>query len=140
MTDFSTNIQELSESLTKLQPDEDNSITSLLSILDSMDEEFLALSQIDVPKEFFANEELSDEAYTYMHEAVAKYHEYYENDVPDDNTLLIANTSYARAMKRIEYISSILKGEVPTGEGIEVTTEDAYDFTPVTDDTIDYDE
>ena len=40
-------------------------------------------------------------------------------------------------MLRLEYISTLLKGETPEGDKIEVTNDEVTDFDPVTED---YDE
>ncbi len=133
MTDFTQNIVGIKESIESIDTSSDGASDELLLLLDSMKDEFQTLSELEVPQEFAPNESLADEAYEYITQAVAMYHEYYDSEAPDDNTLDAANQNYERALKRIEYISSILQGELPTGEGIEVTEEDAYGITPVTD-------
>ncbi|MBR5360721.1 MAG: hypothetical protein IK123_07515, partial [Lachnospiraceae bacterium] len=91
-------------------------------------------SEIKVPKEFASNEQLADEAYEYMQEAVSLYHEYHDDPESDMSVFDAACENYSRAMKRVGYISSILKGEMPEGDDIDVIEEDNTDFEPVTGD------
>ena len=51
-----------------------------------------------------------------------------------DDTFEIAKENYDRAFLRIEYISTILQGEIPEGDNIEVIEEESTDFDPVTAD------
>ena len=106
----------------------------LLQELDSLEEQFRVLSEVDVPDAFASNETLADEAYAYMQEAVGGFHEYYENNEADYATFEIAKENYDRAFLRIEYISTILQGEIPEGDNIEVIEEESTDFDPVTAD------
>ena len=51
------------------------------------------------------------------------YHSAYETDVFDEPTAQAAREYYDRANIRIQYIISILHGEIPEGEGITYTEE-----------------
>ena len=63
-----------------------------------------------------------------------KLDEYYENNEADYATFEVAKENYDRAFLRIEYISTILQGEIPEGDNIEVIEEESTDFDPVTAD------
>lgn len=136
MSDFADSLSVLKENIDTIDVNDPASGTELLSYLDAMDAEFQVLSEIEVPKQFASNEELADDAYTYMHEAVTLYHKYYDN--PDSSTVTFdaAYENYTRAMKRVGYISTLLKGEVPDDADVEVTEEEILDFDPVTDDSV----
>lgn len=135
MSTFSTNVSGIKQSMDELDTTDPNSVTELLGYLDAMETEFEVLSNMNVPKQFSGNETLADEAYEYMTQAVALFHEYYDDSESDYSTFETASENYSRAMKRIEYISTLLKGEVPEGDGVNVEEQD-YDFTPVTDESI----
>ena len=107
---------------------------ALLQELDSLEEQFRVLAEVEVPDVFASNETLADEAYSYIQEAVSGFHEYYENNEADYSTFEVAKANYDRAFLRIEYISTILQGEIPEGDNIEVIEEESTDFDPVTAD------
>lgn len=133
MKKFVTNITKLGEKLDNLDPNKSSSTKTMLKTLDSMELTFKNLADCDVPAQFASNETLADEAYEYMHEAVTMYHSYFENPETDINTADAAYENYTRAMKRVEYISMILQGNMPEGEDVEVTNEETTDFAPVTE-------
>ena len=111
----------------------DTAIDELLSCLDNMNEQFLFLAAIEVPSKFSNIESLADVASTYMGESVSLYHEYYESTDYDDSVRQAANENYIRAMKRKDYISILLQGNIPDDTEVMVTEEDGLDFQPVTD-------
>ena len=135
MSKFTTELTKLSEKLNNIDATDGSNAKSMLKTLDSMELQFRHLSEYDVPEQFASNEELADEAYAYMQEAVSMYHTYYDDPETDINTADAAYENYKRAMQRVEYISIILQGELPEGENIEVTEQESTDFTPVTDDS-----
>lgn len=104
----------------------DKAIEELLENLDALETLFDSLAELEVPSHFGSAEELADDAADYMKEAVALYHKAYEGDEEgiDQDAMDAAYENYTRAMKRIEYIADILKGEIPEGDDIIVTTVD----------------
>lgn len=137
MNNFTNNITIIKDSMESIDTSSENAPADVLACLDSMEEQFRLLSEIEVPKQFAGNEQLADDAYSYMQQAVSMYHEFYDDPECDYSVFEAASENYSRAMKRVGYISSILKGEVPEGEGVDVTEEEATDFDPVTDDSVD---
>ncbi len=133
MSLFCENMSGLKESMEAIDTNSDSSTDEMLSLLNDMEAEFKFLSEMNVPKEFASNKELGYEAYEYMKAAVRMYTDYYSGSEPNDSILDAANENYSRAMKRVNYISLLLQGEMPTDDDISVTEENAYDFTPVTD-------
>ena len=139
MTAFTDEVTTLSDSMNEVNPYDEDANYEMLGYLDEMEEQFKILAEMEVPEQFSINEELADEAYEYMQTAVGGFHEFYEDPTCDYSTFEIAKENYSRSLKRIEYISIILKGEIPEGENIEVTEEESTDFNPVTDDAEDED-
>ncbi len=130
---FTENVADISARMNAIDPASDSATEELLSCLDEMNDQFLALAEMDVPKEFASIETLADEASTYMSEAVTLYHEVFEAEEFSEDTASIAKENYDRAMKRISYISSLLQGELPEGSDIIVTEEEGLDFEPITE-------
>ncbi len=135
MNNFTGNLSVIKDNMDSIDTNAPNAISDILTCLDQLEEQFRLLSEIEVPKEFSANEELADEAYSYMQEANRLYHEFYDDPESDYAVFEAASENYTRAMKRVGYISSILKGETPEGEGVDVTIEEDTDFEPVTDES-----
>ncbi len=134
MNAFAGNINKIKSDMEAVDTMSPDASAELLDCLDRMEEQFQILSEIEVPEEFISNEELADEAYDYMQQAVVMFHDYYEDPSVDRITFDVANENYTRAMKRVNYISSILQGKLPEGTDYEVIKDDT-DFTPVTDES-----
>ena len=131
---FNEEVGTIAGNMNNLDGEDASQSGALLQELDSLEEQFRVLSEVEVPDVFASNETLADEAYSYMQEAVSGFHEYYENNEADYATFEVAKENYDRAFLRIEYISTILQGEIPEGDNIEVIEEESTDFDPVTAD------
>ena len=128
--------QRISEAVTTMDHIDTSSETAqsdLLACLDTMDQEFQHFADLEVPSKFENVASLADEATGYMSEAVRLYHEVFEADGVLEEKANAANENYNRAMKRISYISSLLQGDFPDGDDINIS-EDATDFTPIKED------
>lgn len=121
MSAFFTDIGELNEKINAIDPEADNSTAELLSYLDTLKTEFENLAALEVPEEFESVTSLADEAGSYMAQAVDLYHEAYEAETPDKSVLDTAFAYYSRANVRLQYIVSILHGEIPSGENVTVS-------------------
>lgn len=130
---FTQNISNISTRMEEIDTTSDTAASEVLACLDEMETQFLVLAEMDVPKEFASIESLADEASEYMTEAVRLYHEVFEAEEYPEETASIAQENYNRAMKRLSYISSLLQGELPEGDDIIITEEEALDFEPVTE-------
>ncbi len=97
--------------------------SQLLSYLDDLQAEFTWMAGLDVPDEFSAVDSLADEADENMQQAVSLYHRAYEAETFDEPVAQAAREYYDRANIRIQYIISILHGEIPEGEGVTYTEE-----------------
>lgn len=130
---FTLNIADISTRMEEIDTSSDTAASEVLVCLDEMQEQFLTLAAMDVPKEFASIENLADEASEYMTEAVKLYHEVFESEEYSEETASIAQENYNRALKRLSYISSLLQGKLPEGEDIIITEEERLDFEPITE-------
>jgi hypothetical protein len=60
-----------------------------------------------------------------MQQAVELYHQVFENGEYDEAIAEAAGEYYDRANIRIQYIITILHGEIPEGEGVTYTEENS---------------
>lgn len=70
-------------------------------------------------------ESLADEADENMKEAVALFHTAYEGEAFDAASEQAAREYYERTNVRLQYIITILHGEIPEGEGVTYTEENS---------------
>ena len=137
MMAFQGNISIITETLDLIDENKSQAPALVCDQLDKLTEQFKAMSELEVPKNFSGCEELADDAYTYMAEADRLYKEWAADpDGADKQLVDMAKQNYDRALTRINYISIILQGGVPEGEGVTITEEDVTDFTPVTDEKV----
>lgn len=124
MNSFTEDIQKSFNVLNSIDPSSENAVEEMLSVMNSLSDSFQILAEIDVPDEFLANESLADEAASYMKEAAVLYAETYSGDSYNESIAEAAQENYNRAVKRLNYISQILQGEMPEDESVTVITED----------------
>ncbi len=113
MNQFFENVKIFDSSMNALDPDSETVTTDLLALLDSMDTSFAQMASLEVPDDFPGVAELAAEASEYMSEAVSYYHQAYETDPYDAALEDIARQNYDRANVRLQYIVSIIHGEIP---------------------------
>lgn len=134
MSSFFTNISELNANMNAIDvSDETAAQAELLSYLDALQTEFNSLAELEVPEEFISVESLADEAAENMTQAVSLYHQLYESETFDTTTTEAANEYYSRANIRIQYIISILHGEIPEGENVTITMDDDLELDKETE-------
>lgn len=121
---FTEIIAQRSEAINNIDSSSENAVKDLLENLDAIERVFTSLAELEVPSQFSNAEELADDADNYMKEAVSLYHEAFESETYDEFAAEAALENYNRAMKRIQYIADILKGEIPEGDDVVVTTVD----------------
>lgn len=120
MENFFVGIKTLDEKINSLNPEDENSLAELFIYLEQLEEQFKYLSEIDAPDEFNATESLADEAYDYMIKANQYFAKTFEDNSYNENTYKAGLECYNRANKRVKYIISLLHGEIPTDEGVNV--------------------
>ena len=113
MNQFFENIQTFDSAINSINPESETAVSDLLSLLDSMDTNFQQMASLTVPDGFPGVEELADEASEYMTEAVSYYHQAFEAEPFDTVLADVAKQNYDRANLRIQYIVSILHGDIP---------------------------
>lgn len=124
METFFNNIAEINDNMNSIDVTQDGYVTEILGYLDSLDEEVAWMAELEVPEEFSAVDSLADEASENMTQAVSYYHMAYEGEEYDANMEAAAHEYYDRANTIIQYIITILHGEIPEGEGVTYTQED----------------
>ena len=107
-----------------IDPTSQDAVPQLLAYLDGLQNEITWMAELEVPEQFSAAESLADEADENMKEAVALFHEAYEGDTYDEALGQAALEYYERVNVRIQYIITILHGEIPEGEGVTYTEEE----------------
>ena len=133
MTAFTENVTDIKLRMEGIDTSSENAVSEILGCLDELQVQFELLAEMKVPQKFASIESLADEASTYMTEAVSLYHDVFEAEEYDEATADVAVQNYDRAMTRLSYISTLLQGELPEGENIIITEEEALDFEPVTE-------
>ena len=112
MNQFFENIRIFDSSINAIDPNSETATTELLSLLDSMNTSFSQMASLEVPESFPGVEDLAAQASEYMSEAVSFYHQAYDGEY--DATLEdVARQNYERANIRLQYIVSILHGDIP---------------------------
>ena len=135
MTTFYTEITSIGESINTISPDSEDAVSSLLGHLDAMDSQFQFLAEIPVPDEFASVEDLANDAAEHMSQAVSYYRQAYEGESFNQNYADAASRHYESAMKRVNYIATLLQGKIPEDANIIVTEGDDTEFTPYSEDT-----
>lgn len=123
MQTFFEHIAEFDNNMNAVDVSQPDYLTQMLSYLDALDAEVAWMAGLEVPEEFSAVDSLADEASENMTQAVSFYHMAYENGEYDVNVEQAAREYYERANTRIQYIITLLHGEIPQGEGVTYTEE-----------------
>ena len=125
MNTFFERAAQYNENMNAIDRNSDTALTELLGYLDALAEDIEWMAELEVPEQFSAVESLADEADENMKQAVALFHAAYDGDTYDDGSAQAALEYYNRANIRIQYIIVILHGEIPEGEGVTYTEENA---------------
>ena len=121
---FFNHLAEFNDGMNEVDVNAEDATARMLDYLDRLDEEVAWMAELEVPKEFSAAESLADEASENMSQAVALFHTVYEGEIFDEAIEEAAMEYYSRANIRIQYIITILHGEIPEGEGVTYTEQD----------------
>ncbi len=123
MNTFFERAAEYDEKMNAIDRTSDTAVIELLGYLDAFAEDIEWMAGLEVPEQFSAVESLADEADENMKEAVALYHAAYGGDTYDEGSAQAAREYYDRTNIRLQYIITILHGEIPEGEGVIYTEE-----------------
>jgi hypothetical protein len=130
MTVFYDALSDYNEAINNIDPNAEDAKSQLLGYLDEMNETYKTMSLVEIPEEFSGISEISVEAADYLQMADEFYHQAYDNDF-DEESESLASQYYQRANNRAFVMLQVLHGEVPSGEGVTVTTQDTYQFSTV---------
>ncbi len=134
MKTFFTEVSDCNDAMNSIDPNADDAPAQLLTYIDKLNASFATMAALEVPSEFKAAEGLADEAADNMSKAALSYHEAYDGEY-NAQAESTASQYYERAFVRVQYIVSILHGEIPEGEGVTVTTQEAGQIDPVEEGT-----
>ncbi len=130
MTEFYDKLAYYNNAINAIDADSDSAKSELLGYLDEMNVAYQNMAAMEVPEEFSGISDIAVEAAEYMQKANEFYHQAYDNEF-DENSEALASQYYQRANSRALVMLQVLHGEVPSGEGVTVTTEDAYQFSTI---------
>ncbi len=125
MNTFFEQAAEYNDRMNAIDRNSDTAVTELLGYLDAFAEDIEWMAGLEVPEQFSAVESLADEADENMKEAVALFHAAYDGESFDEPSEQAALEYYDRTNVRLQYIITILHGEIPEGEGVTYTEENA---------------
>lgn len=118
MTEVFEAFEKIDSDINSIDPNDADSISQLFEQFDSLENEFKIMADINVPADFSYNESLADEAYDYMVQANEYLKQSFSDSSYNQYTLDAAMECYKRANKRVQYIISILHGELPSDENV----------------------
>lgn len=118
MNNFFESVTTLNDQINALDPSDADSVSDLFMYLEELEEQFKYFAEIEVPKEYQATESLADEAYEYMQEANEYFAQSFSDNSFNEYTLEAAMECYSRANKRMQYVISIIHGELPDDENV----------------------
>ena len=133
MTEFYNKLSYYDASINGIDSDSEDAKTQLLGYLDEMNATYKTMAAISIPEQFDSISEIAVEAADYMQMANECYHLAYDGTFDEDNEQL-AGQYYQRANSRAMVMLQVLHGEVPTGEGVVVTTEEPGQFATIGED------
>lgn len=120
MINFFEELEEIDSKINVIDPTDQGSLLQLYEQFDALEAEFKKLAEIEVPEEYISNEALAQQAYEYMSQANEYLHQSFTDTSYNQNVLDAALECYRRANKRVQFIITILHGEIPQDEGITV--------------------
>ncbi|SFB70012.1 hypothetical protein [Butyrivibrio sp. YAB3001] len=130
MTQFYDKLSYYDTSINAIEADSENAKVQLLGYLDEMNETYKSMAACEIPDEFSGISDIAAEAADYMQMANECYHFAYDGAFDEENEQL-AFQYYQRANSRAQVMLQVLHGEVPSGDGVTVTTQEAGQFDTI---------
>lgn len=124
MSTFCDNISYINDQINALDGTGESDVETLLSNLDTLNDQFSQMAELTVPDEFSAIDKLADEASENMNMAVTYYHQAYDSGTFAPNYADAAYEYYTRANVRLGYILQILHGEEIVDDNVRYITDD----------------
>ncbi|MBQ3795000.1 MAG: hypothetical protein II842_01735 [Butyrivibrio sp.] len=134
MTEFYNKLSYYDASMNGIDASSEDAKLQLLGYLDEMNDTYKTMAALTIPEEFDGISDIAVEAADYMQMANECYHLAYDGAFDEDNEYL-ASQYYQRANSRARVMLQVLHGEVPTGEGVTVTTVEAGQFDTIGDES-----
>ena len=133
MTEFYNKLSYYDTEINSIDPEAEDATTQLLLLMDQMNEAYKLMAGYAVPEEFDSIADISKEAAEYMQSANEYYHLAYDGEF-DENNEDLARQYYERANSRAQVMLQVLHGEIPEGDNVIVTTQEAGQFSTIGDD------
>ncbi|WP_029231041.1 LptM family lipoprotein [Butyrivibrio sp. VCB2006] len=130
MTEFYDKLSQLDDSMNNIDTSSDTAKLELLGYLDEMNEAYKVMAATAIPEEFSGIADIAAEAADYMQMANESYHEAYDGEFNEESEML-ASQYYERANSRVNVMLQVLHGEIPEGDGVIVTTQEAGQFSTI---------
>ena len=130
MTEFYDKLSSLDNSINNIDSSSETAKIELLGYLDEMNETYKVMAATSIPEEFSGISDIAVEAADYMQMANETFHEAYDGDFDADCEML-ASQYYERANNRVNVMLQVLHGEIPEGDGVIVTTQEAGQFSTI---------
>jgi len=121
---FCTNVSNIDQSISAIDSTSPTASSDLMIQLDSLNNEFNQMSALSFPEEYDYLVDLATEAGEFMNLAVENYHAAFDGEFYDADAAAIADQYYDRAYKRVQYMITFMKGEVPESSEISYQTSD----------------
>lgn len=119
MTEFFTSLEKINTNINNINPEDQESMDNLYTQFAALDKAYKELADIEVPEDFINNETLADQASEYMTQANEYLRQAFTETSYNQTVLDAAMECYKRANKRLQYIITILHGELPQGEDVQ---------------------
>ncbi|WP_026516061.1 hypothetical protein [Butyrivibrio sp. MC2021] len=133
MTTFYNKLSYYDTEINTIDPEGEDATAQLLLLMDQMNEAYKLMADYQVPEEFDSIADISKEAADYMQSANEYYHLAYDGEF-DENNEDLARQYYERANSRVQVMLQVLHGEIPEGDNVIVTTQEAGQFSTIGDD------
>lgn len=118
LNNFFDSVTTIDKEINELDPEDADSVSELFVYLNELEEQFKYFADINVPSEYKATESLADEAYDYMVQANDYFEMSFADGAYNEYTYAAGMECYRRANKRVQYIISIIHGQLPEDDNI----------------------
>ena len=120
MTEFYDKLSSLDNSINNIDTSSETAKIELLGYLDEMNEAYKVMAATAIPEEFSGITDIANES----------YHQAYDG-IFDEDSEMLASQYYERANSRVNVMLQVLHGEIPEGDGVIVTTQEAGQFSTI---------
>lgn len=103
------------DALNSLDPDSESQIETLLSIISSMEQSFLTMAALEVPKDYEKASEYAKEASDLMSEAASLYRQAFQNGY-DEASYESALSVYRNAHEKLSQMILLFRGLEPEAD------------------------